>query len=63
MCEEGTCHVALRREYEQAVEAKIAAGPEHENDPDCECEVCDAERELYFILKHAHDDDNLRITT
>ncbi len=48
--------LALERDYEAAVAAKIAAGPEHADDPDCDCLICDEERELYFIDKHFLDD-------
>jgi hypothetical protein len=44
----------LQQQYEQAVAAKIAIG--HDDDPDCDCPVCDRERELYFIEKHFLDD-------
>lgn len=48
----------LQREYEAAVTAKIAAG--HEDDPDCDCDPCGLERNLWFTIQHAHDDAVLR---
>ena len=38
--------------YEAAVAAKIAAGPDHENDPDCECDPCTGGTQTVFLLKH-----------
>lgn len=56
MCDCETCEslADLRRRYQHALNTKIAAG--HEDDPDCECPPCVAERNLYFMEQHFFDD-------
>ena len=53
MCDCDTCQ-RLNARYEQAADEKEAAGCGEE--PDCECPPCTAERNLWFMLAHAHDD-------